>query len=678
VKAQGVANNVAFTTENTAEPYMDNVDGFLAWSPRYEHDLPLLPAAYSGYTIYFTSPQDAKDDLDAFVMAQGRDFLWGCQLGWNGTWILEEAHRAKAKFMGRLCQYRLAAKQFLVYGQLLDELRPTQPLPTLTRTWNRTKPHTATLPAVMGTLWRARDGSLAAFIVNYAREPQRFTYKPDPSRWTGGSSDGWLVSLLTPEATTPWAVHPPGAVERAELIPGHSILAALIQPARPTAEAVAKARDAAKAHGADSPVGEAARAFLFDQTLRKLSLDVKVKDDMLTVAKGEPAEAVVNVRNNSDAAQPLRIRWADGREESLTAPARQAVEARHVFWPAETDAAYSDGRVTVTVGQGGLGEQRTFPVYVRSVPPVSVTMGAMPKIRGGESFLLPVEVRNNSRVTRQGKMELTAPPGWKIEPGPQADVGLLRPGQRYALLLKCTAPPVKANQAAHLSVRFTEHRADTPVTVLKSRPSADCRQFAKPPKIDGKLDEWTALPAIELGGPNAESVKIKDYGGADDCSARVKVGWDAQNFYLAAEVTDNKHFQDSDAFECWRGDCIQLAFRSGSPDKPQGFDGTEFELGLTQAPSGPLLFQWMPGRGPLREGQLAVVREGNVTRYEAAVPWNALGVKNPVVSGRVTWSFTVNDNDGEGFRGWLEWTPGVCGGKDSSDFGWLRFVKAGP
>lgn len=216
-----------------------------------------------------------------------------------------------------------------------------------------------------------------------------------------------------------------------------------------------------------------------------------------------------------------------------------------MFWPAETDAAFSDGRVTVTVGHGGIGEQRTFPVYVRSVPPLSVTMGAMPKIRGGESFLLPVEVRNNSRVRRQGKMELSAPPGWKVEPGAQADVGALRPGQRYALLLKCTAPPVKANQSAHLSVRFTEHRADTPITVLTSRPSADCRQFAKPPKVDGKLDEWATLPAIELGGPNVESVKIKDYGGPADCSARVKVGWDAQTFYLAAEVTDNKHFQDS-------------------------------------------------------------------------------------------------------------------------------------
>jgi hypothetical protein len=35
---------------------------------------------------------------------------------------------------------------------------------------------------------------------------------------------------------------------------------------------------------------------------------------------------------------------------------------------------------------------------------------------------------------------------------------------------------------------------------------------------------------------------------------------------------------------------------------------------------------------------------------------------------------TVNDNDGDGFRGWLEWTPGVCGGKDSSAFGWLTLT----
>ena len=678
VKAQGVANNVAFTTENTAEPYMDNIDGFLAWSPRYEHDVPLLPAVYSGYTIYFTSPQAAQDDLDAFVMAQGRDFLWGCQLGWNGTWILEEKHRAKARFMGRLAQYRLAAKQFFVCGQLLDEVRPTQPLPSLTSVWHRRKPHGATLPAVMGTLWRAHDGSLGIFMVNYDSGPQRLTYTIDPQRWLreADGSKGWTFSLLTPEGATPWQVAGPGVVERTELLAGREVRAVVVRPSDRVPGLLARARHAVEAHPAASPLGAAARQFVFDQALRDLALEVKVADSLLTVAKGEPAEAILKVENKSNAAQRLTITWPDGRRTSHTALPQKTTEARHVFWPAETAAALADGSVDVALGERGAGRERRFPVYIRAVPPVSVAMGSMPKIRGGESFMLPIEVRNNSRVTRQGKMELLAPQGWRVEPGAQLDVGALPPGGRHDVLLKCTAPPARSTTLKRLSLRFIEHLADTQVTVLKSRPSMDCRHFPKAPKIDGKLDEWTKLEALTLGGKNRESVKItKDYKGAADCSARIQLGWDAKCFYLAAEVTDDKFHQDEDGFQCWNGDCIQLAFRTGSPKKPQGYDGTEFEVGLTKAPSGPMLFQWMPGRCALKDGRLAVVRDGTVTRYEAAVPWRALGVKSPVVSGRVSWSMTVNDNDGQGFRGWLEWTPGVCGGKDSSEFGWLKFVR---
>jgi len=460
------------------------------------------------------------------------------------------------------------------------------------------------------------------------------------------------------------------------MIPGHGVLALTIRPATALRDTLSKANSVAEAEPQDSRAGAAARQFLFEQTLRELALDVRVQNDMLTVATGEPAEVIVNVANRSDQAQRVDLTWADGRRSSLPVDGGQSVEARHVFWPAETDESFADGSVTVAVGKRTVGEQRRLPVYIRSVPPVSVTMGDLSKVRAGESFMLPIEVRNSSRVTRRGQMELTTPSGWRVEPGAQIDVGALKPGQRHALLLKCTVPPSSKTTQGRVAVRFVEHAASTPITVLKSRPVAACRLFTKPPKIDGALSDWTQIEeTIELGGTNADSVKIKDYAGPNDCSAKVKVGWDARHFYIAAEVADNALHQDEDGFQCWSGDCIQLAFRTGSPNKPSGFDGTEHEVGLTQAPGGPLLFQWMPGKCPLTEGRLAVVRDANATRYEAAVPWPALGIKSPALFGRVTWSLTVNDNDGEGFRGWLEWTPGVCGAKDSSQFGWLKFAR---
>ena len=202
IKKEAAQAGVALTTENTAEPFMDTVDGYLAWSPRAEQDVPLLPAVYSGYTTYFTSPQAEQDTEDAFCAAQARDFLWGCQLGWNAPWILQEAHRGKQRFQYELCRYRLAAKDFLVYGQLVDEVRPTAAVQDVSHVWNRNTPHTARLPAVMGSVWRDDRGRLAVFVVNASGSPQAFSFDVAPEKWLAKRGT-WKLSLLTPDGVTP-------------------------------------------------------------------------------------------------------------------------------------------------------------------------------------------------------------------------------------------------------------------------------------------------------------------------------------------------------------------------------------------------------------------------------------------------------------------------------------------
>ena len=202
VRAEATKAGVALTTENTAEPYMDTVDAYLAWSPRSESDVPLLPAVYSGYTIYFASPQSARDTEESFCVAQARDFLWGCQLGWNDPWILQEANRIKQQFQCELCRYRLAAKNFLVYGQLVDEVHPSAAVQEAKLVWNRNTPHTARLPEVMGTVWRDGAGRMAVFVVNASGSPQTFSFQIAPERWLGERGP-WRLSLLTPEGEMP-------------------------------------------------------------------------------------------------------------------------------------------------------------------------------------------------------------------------------------------------------------------------------------------------------------------------------------------------------------------------------------------------------------------------------------------------------------------------------------------
>jgi len=203
IKREAARRNIVLTTENTAEPYMDNIDAYLTWNPREQQDVPLLPAVYSGFTVYFSSPQSAKDSLDAFCAAQARDFLWGCQLGWNGEWILQPAHREKQQFQLELCRCRLAARAFMVDGQLIDELRPLNEVPLMTHLWHRTQPHTACLPAIMGTLWRdfSRE-RLALAVVNSTDTMQTFAVHVEPERWLK-SQGPWNLYDLMPSDKRP-------------------------------------------------------------------------------------------------------------------------------------------------------------------------------------------------------------------------------------------------------------------------------------------------------------------------------------------------------------------------------------------------------------------------------------------------------------------------------------------
>jgi hypothetical protein len=663
IKAEATARNVGLTTENTGEPYMDNIDAYLAWNPRFDTDIPLLPAVYSGYTLYFTSPQEAQDDLDAFVMAQGRDFLWGCQLGWNGDWLLNPEHAAKLDFELALGRMHLAAKDFMVHGELLDEIRPLQPLPVASSVWNRSSRHTASLAAVQGTLWRARDGRLAALLVNYTDRPVALSY--EVRLGAGGPAADWLVQRLTPQGLAPWRQVRGPTVRRDEVLEGREIRALVFAPAAKNATRLARAAAA----GADPILAACAREFLFAASLEREGLEVTPPAALQDVVAGEPLDLEVRVAARGRKAGTLTIRWPDGAVDTVQVARGQERRARRLVWA----GSGVEPQETVSVGLQAAAESIEIPVRAVYRAALAVNTGCPAAVRGGESFVMPATVSNHSRIARPARVVFESPAGWQIEPAAACDLGTLRPGESRSLLLKVRVPPASADLRTTFRARVVEDGSTHDILVLKSRPLASVRRLATPPTVDGSFADWTGEPLLHLGAPALATVKIaKEYGGAADCSADVRAGWDEGTLYLAIAVTDDVQRQDESGFQMWRGDCVQLAFRNGPPNPTAGYDGSEAEIGLTLGPQGPVVFRWMPDAVPCPGARLVVVREGTITRYEAAIPWTALGVTGMQAGRRLAWSMTVNDNDGEGFRGWLEWTPGVCGDKDSAAFGWFE------
>jgi len=180
IREKAVKWGVALTSENAAEPYMDSFDAHLTWFGHAYDDVPVLPAVYSGYTVYFSSNESEKDSLDSYCAQQGQDFLWGCQLGWNDTWVLDDAHKEHLAFTARLCHERIAHKEFFLEGELLGEL-PTPPeLPTVEVKWNRRGNYCDgtrfKMPAVRGAMWRDRKGRRYVVLVNISGETQDFAF----------------------------------------------------------------------------------------------------------------------------------------------------------------------------------------------------------------------------------------------------------------------------------------------------------------------------------------------------------------------------------------------------------------------------------------------------------------------------------------------------------------------
>ena len=183
------AKGVPLTSEGMGESWIDCIDGYLMCTPPTGEDVPFYPAVYSGYATYFGTRlyRYGKEDgfADAFFFLQTRSLLWGVIPGWCHMWVFERRHGEFAEMMYEVGRVRHAAREYLSYGTLEDELRVLDPLPKVTFGWRQRKRHknneydefSHTVPAIIGNVWRDHGGThtaIAAANVSKAAATARF------------------------------------------------------------------------------------------------------------------------------------------------------------------------------------------------------------------------------------------------------------------------------------------------------------------------------------------------------------------------------------------------------------------------------------------------------------------------------------------------------------------------
>ena len=189
-----------------------------------------------------------------------------------------------------------------------------------------------------------------------------------------------------------------------------------------------------------------------------------------------------------------------------------------------------------------------------------------------------------------------------------------------------------------------------------------------PPVLDGAFGEgeWDGAAALSWYCGMAEKLS--------DRRVETYAMYDEKNLYIAAKVRDNKHYQIIRGGGLWAGDCIQFSVVDGGPLSPlRSQDASALnEFAISADNKGPFLFSWCSREAGVQENaQIAVTGGDGEIIYEVALPWESINVTRPASRKKLGVSFVVADNDGDNLRGWLEWTPGVFGYEDASEYGCL-------
>ncbi|MFD3261720.1 S-layer homology domain-containing protein [Paenibacillus lentus] len=163
---------------------------------------------------------------------------------------------------------------------------------------------------------------------------------------------------------------------------------------------------------------------------------------------------------------------------------------------------------------------------------------------------------------------------------------------------------------------------------------------------------------------------ITGYNGEHDLSGQVQLRWDSVNFYLTAAIQDDVFSYNSSDMNIWQNDSIQFSLAPGVPGDSQSW----FEYGISQTPEGSQIYRWISMQGGatglVSKGTLNVTRDetSKITLYELALPWSEVYPIRAAVNQTLSFSMLVNDNDGAGRKGYIEWGSGIGGAKDSSLF----------
>jgi Domain of unknown function (DUF6259) len=185
---------IALTTESGPDAY--DFDGMLNcwWNNTHnsQNAIPLTAAVLCDRVRYFPLSPDKIQTFQAYVMIHGRFFLWGMpspvhhRESENNKYPCSDAKRSKAHAtIKKMVQCRIAAKDFMVYGELMGELKAVNQLKTVSAVFDCKKIKSkVTFQAIQASIWKNANKELGIAMVNFSGSAQNFSFKLDSSKYS--------------------------------------------------------------------------------------------------------------------------------------------------------------------------------------------------------------------------------------------------------------------------------------------------------------------------------------------------------------------------------------------------------------------------------------------------------------------------------------------------------------
>ena len=168
-------------------------------------------------------------------------------------------------------------------------------------------------------------------------------------------------------------------------------------------------------------------------------------------------------------------------------------------------------------------------------------------------------------------------------------------------------------------------------------------EITKPPVLDGNLDDWPAdTTGVVIGSASNGVRRHFNWTGTRDSSAVVRLAWDANYFYLAADVCDDLLAQVSDEKEIYQGDSLELFFNTHPQQhRVDGFWQIAIAPPLKEGESLRVIGAQKPFEGV--EGKTQVYPGGYT--LECRIPWKNLTGFMPAIDQYLGFQLMLDDRD---------------------------------